>query len=256
MHLVIRPSYQRAQCAAAACSLSVRATGIMGCLPSRPLSSSAICAARKSPGATSTAQKGLPSIPLTGNLDVDGLHRFEIDLMETADWVKAALIKMKHARKNLSALHKPFEPSSPAKPLCVQYTERYTYDFTRPPPINNAIQLQVRVADLGLTSQERHRFLLLAGTTYDPYLDVVSMRSEKGQQDSLSEKIDRTLSLKELSGRIDKMIAAAKTLHDSFTDVPVNLSHAKRPKGVQQSTRSLKFPAEWLKPTAPATQKN
>ncbi|KAH6579794.1 hypothetical protein BASA61_010029 [Batrachochytrium salamandrivorans] len=82
------------------------------------------------------------------------------------------------------------------------------------------------------------------------------MRSEKGQQDSLSEKIDRTLSLKELSGRIDKMIAAAKTLHDSFTDVPVNLSHAKRPKGVQQSTRSLKFPAEWLKPTAPATQKN
>ncbi|KAH6579793.1 hypothetical protein BASA61_010028 [Batrachochytrium salamandrivorans] len=61
----------------------------MGCLPSRPLSSSAICAARKSPGATSTAQKGLPSIPLTGNLDVDGLHRFEIDLMETADWVKA-----------------------------------------------------------------------------------------------------------------------------------------------------------------------
>ncbi|EGF82415.1 hypothetical protein BATDEDRAFT_86631 [Batrachochytrium dendrobatidis JAM81] len=211
--------------------------------------------ARKSAG-DSASNTGIPSIPLTGDLDVDGLTRFEIDFMETADWVKTSLLKMKHAKKDLAHLHKPFEPATPTKPICVKYTERYTYDFTRPPPVNNAVALQVRVADLGLTPPQKHKFLLLAGKAYDPYMDLVSMADSKGQSHSLSEDIDRALSLKQLSGYMDEMIAAAKDTTDSFTDVPVNLTHAKRPKGVRQTARNLEFPTTWLKQTSKTVQEN
>ncbi|KAL2912459.1 28S ribosomal protein S35, mitochondrial [Polyrhizophydium stewartii] len=238
--------------ARASATPATAAAAAMRALRARTLASSAQAAARRREGDAGARGTDFANIQtLTGDLETDGLHRYEVEFFETAEWVKTAIRKMQTAEKDLAALHKPFVAPTSAQPVVVKYTDRYTYDFTKPPPVNNAVTLQVRVANLGLSAEQRHKFLLLAGSTYDPYLDVVTLHDAKEPQDSISAEIDRTLSLKELSARLDRILAEAKDTKDSFTDVPVDLSYLppKRPKQL----RNLEFPKQWLQPKPPAS---
>ncbi|KAI8820854.1 mitochondrial ribosomal subunit protein-domain-containing protein [Fimicolochytrium jonesii] len=179
---------------------------------------------------------------LTGNLAVDGVHRYELDFLETAEWVKELLVKMRDDQGMLKDLSRPFTPPTPHHTLIVETRDRFTYDFTQPAPVDTDVKLHVPVAGLNLDAQQRHKLLLLAGQNYDPYIDVITLKKEtpvEGVKDALS---DRDQNRVELARAVRRMVEDAKDTTDSFTDIPLDMRHLK-PRNV-----GLEFPQEWLKP--------
>ena len=92
-------------------------------------------------------------------------------------------------------------------------TDYYSFDFTKPNPLPET-KVVVQVSKLGLSKEERHVFLLLAGTLlltrgakYDPYADTLELIPEI---DSLGPEIDRYNSLLQCHEKLKTMIDMAK----------------------------------------------
>ncbi|KAI9092170.1 mitochondrial ribosomal subunit protein-domain-containing protein [Phlyctochytrium arcticum] len=230
----------RRGCAKSASSLALQ--GI-----SRGFSSSSPTFARKLGGQNERRGGDKDIATITGDLDKDGVHRFEMDFLETAEWTKDLLLKMQNDVDMLKEKLKPYE-APPAEHVVTTYTDRYAYDFTQPLPYDTRVVLQVQSAKLNLSDPEKHKFLLLAGKSYDPYSDVITLEVETGESARTGDaKADREENRLALARRLEAMIKQAKDTKDSFTDVPLDLRHIKPKKN------KLDFPEEWLRPkkTAP-----
>ncbi|KAI9003212.1 mitochondrial ribosomal subunit protein-domain-containing protein [Gaertneriomyces semiglobifer] len=212
--------------------------------PLRSFSTTTHSLARRRPNAGERRDE-LDFTAITGDLNKDGLHRYELDFMETAKWVKDLLVAMKQDANTLKAMHVPFKaPNTKSTPLCVQFTDRHTYDFTQPQPRNTKVTFHLRVSDLGLTDVQRHKFLLLAGKLYDPYTDVVTVRSETDEARATDDVSDRAENVETLGRMVADMVREAREGKETFEDLPVDMRHVK-PRRV-----GLEFPKEWLRPRA------
>ncbi|KAJ3282174.1 37S ribosomal protein S24, mitochondrial [Borealophlyctis nickersoniae] len=179
---------------------------------------------------------------ISGKLSEDGLNRYELDFIETAKWVKELLLKMKNAKAEVGAHARPFVPPDRTRPFCVRTVDDFTYDFSQPAPRNTRVSVLVSVADLNLTPEQRHKFLLLAGTAYNPYTDVVEFTRETPEErDSGFPEQDREGNRAEVLEILTRMVEEAKQ-GDAFLDVPLDLQH------VPPRRAGLEFPVEWLRP--------
>ena len=159
--------------------------------------------------ARDSSKKGLA--PLTGNLSSDGLHRYELDFFETAEWTQDLLVKMQDDTFEIS------EYQHKDQPLCFQFNTHHQYDFTRPPPINNSVKLWSSVSMLPLNAQERHNFLLIAGKAYDPRSDTVCLIPEETVDAPPQETCSRQENVNHLSQTLDRMIQAARVIMTRLT---------------------------------------
>ncbi|TPX65542.1 hypothetical protein SpCBS45565_g05086 [Spizellomyces sp. 'palustris'] len=179
---------------------------------------------------------------LSGDTAADGLHRYELDFVETAKWTRDLLLKMKKDVEMLKGKHRPFSPP-PTSHIVTTYYDSYTYDFTQPPPYSTKVTVQVKVGTLPLTPAQRHKFLLLAGENYDPYSDVVAMSAETSEVAATGNaEVDREMNRIGLVKLLNGMVNEAKDEKDAFTDVPLDLRHVKPRRA------NLEFPKEWLRP--------
>ncbi|KAJ3156939.1 37S ribosomal protein S24, mitochondrial [Geranomyces michiganensis] len=206
----------------------------------RPLFVSAAVRAPKPAGARQREDAAFGA--LTGDIDKDGVHRFEMDFLETAQWVKEMLYRMKDDQAMLASKARPYTPtSSSTHPLCFQTSTLATYDFSNPAPYNTRVVLHVRVADLALEPQRRHQLLLLAGDRYDPYTDVVTMEAETSDVARTGDMMaDREKNKESLRSAFAAMLNEAMTAEDSFTDVPLDMRH------ITVKRAGLEFPKSWL----------
>ncbi|KAJ3330812.1 37S ribosomal protein S24, mitochondrial [Blyttiomyces sp. JEL0837] len=150
---------------------------------------------------------------LSGFVNKDGLHRFELDFYETADWSQKLT----------------------GKPLVFVSSKTHTYDFTQPSPPSDRQKLLVHVGLLKLAPEVKHKFLLLAGKTYDPYEDVMTLKLEENavvEAGSMQERL-------ELVEKFEAVLKEANNKNDTFADVPVDLRH------VRVKRAHLAFPEEW-----------
>jgi hypothetical protein len=181
--------------------------------------------------------------PLTGNLDVDGLHRYDLDLLETVEWSKELLLKMKHNVPALQgggpvlgsplgrggacscnahthsphptprtppAMHVPYVAPGKGTPVCIEVVDVHSYDYTRPPPRNTRVTASFRVADLELEGRVRHNLLLLAGEHYDPYLDVVRVSRETSAEEATEPERDRAANMHAVMSVLAGLVREAK----------------------------------------------
>ncbi|KAJ3207760.1 37S ribosomal protein S24, mitochondrial [Dinochytrium kinnereticum] len=181
--------------------------------------------------------------PISGSLSKDGLNRYDLDFLETADWVKGLLLKMEEDGKNhvaSTAADTPLEQQTP-EPLVFSYINKYIYDFTQKPPSEDdvLVTLRVHVSSLGLTPEERHKFLLLTQSMYDPYQDVVTIKPEKNVDQEGESHACKRLKLVRV---LDAFLTEAKSPSDKFTDVPLDLRRVKARRA------HLAFPEHWKKP--------
>ena len=121
----------------------------------------------------------LPEISeISGDVDKDGLHRFELDLFETAEWTKNLVETMAADSEKLKKLNKPFIAPTENTPLCFKTTRFFTYDFTKRPNQIHPVSLLVKVSELSLKDDQRRKLLLLTGDYYDPVTDVITLESD------------------------------------------------------------------------------
>ncbi|KAI8586659.1 mitochondrial ribosomal subunit protein-domain-containing protein [Geranomyces variabilis] len=218
-------------------------------IATRQFSVSATLLAPKPAGAGPRQRDEAGFSALTGDIEKDGVHRFEMDFLETAQWVKEMLHKMKDDQKMLQSKARPYTPKPPSShPLCFQTSTLATYDFSTPAPYNTRVLLHVRVADLALEPARRHQLLLLAGDRYDPYTDVVTMEAETSDVARTGNMTaDRDKNKETLRSAFAAMLEEAKTAKDSFTDVPLDMRH------IPVKRAGLEFPESWLRPPPPAS---
>lgn len=99
-----------------------------------------------------------------GNLDfgaVDGgLHRYELDFIETAEWTKDLLQSLHEDRASLTKMYRKYEETE--NPICVFETDFYTFDFSKKKPSSEQY-FGIKASRLGLSESEKHAFLLIAG---------------------------------------------------------------------------------------------
>ncbi|KAI8808894.1 hypothetical protein BJ742DRAFT_806783 [Cladochytrium replicatum] len=197
-------------------------------------------ARKRSPLANSTPDSQYPT--LSGNTARDGLNRYQLDFVETAEWVKNMLLKLKTDAPLLKAQHhlNARETESQIPVICLESSEKFTYDFTQPPPTSTSARLHVRVANLTeLDAAQSHKFRLLTGNLYNPRNDTVVFDSDKGDLNASKKEVFRMFldSLKE------------SQTGDALTDIPLDVGH------VRPTVAGLEFPKQWLQ-TPPVSRKD
>ncbi|KAJ3193477.1 acetyl-CoA synthetase [Irineochytrium annulatum] len=192
---------------------------------------------------------------LTGSINDDGLNRYEVDLLETADWVKRMLLVMRDqhtvpelTEEQLAAREEAGKKPHPA--LIFTYPRIYTYDFT----MDNAkhgdegMCLLVHVSSLlkNESAAVRHKFLLLAGDRYNPYEDVVKLSRPPDDKvrDSLTWRSHAAERLY-LVRLLNRILKEAKHEPAKFKDLKVDLRHVTPRKS------HLAFPEEWKRAGPP-----
>ncbi|KAL7270974.1 37S ribosomal protein S24, mitochondrial [Rhizina undulata] len=128
----------------------------------------------------------------------------------------------------LTALCKPFVP--PTKKQILRF--RYTTYMGEKHPAEPKVVMEVATIDLDLNDQQRAKLIKLAGVRYNPETDIIRMSCEMFEQPAQNKRY--------LSDVLDRLIAEAKDLTESFEDIPFDFRHHKfkKPKP--------KFPKEWL----------
>lgn len=242
-------------------------------------SSSVAFARRRLKFADSSSGLGADALSrITGNINLDGLHRYDLDFLETADWVKKLLLKMK---TDLTPDVANTFSSETSYPLAFQSTQKFTYDFTVPNPTPIRTRLLARVDGLGLTTREQiHKLLVLAGDAYDPYQGVITLflheneivaKNSGSEQNNSSSSSNRSKSVSGeeeivppqsvrekliLVERLERLVAEAKSGEDTMADIPVDLRHVagskKNGKLSKMKKRvNLSFPETWLASNEP-----
>lgn len=168
-------------------------------------------------------------------MDCDEVEEFDEDDMTEMAHAKLEEIKeMRHYNRLavwelplLSKLAKPFVPPSENQPLRWRYT---TY-FGDTHPAEKKVVVQFAPDDLKLTQQQTEKLKKLAGTRYNPEMEIVKMSCESYEHQAQNKRY--------LLSVIDKLIAEAKDPRDTFEDVPLDTRH-------HQVKSRPRFPKEWL----------
>lgn len=116
---------------------------------------------------------------ITGDVDRDGVNRFELDTIETTLWTRSLLQAMKDDNKHLLLVGNKFT-TPVTDPICIETQHSFTYDFSKPPTgEDECATIHIKVDKLNLTKIQVDRLVLLAGNTYSKELDLISMKSNK-----------------------------------------------------------------------------
>ncbi|KAJ2742764.1 37S ribosomal protein S24, mitochondrial [Coemansia sp. BCRC 34301] len=155
-------------------------------------------------------------------------HTYGHLLMESVRDVRRYVRQMKFEHPTLVEYAKPFQP--PPASHILRFERSITMG-ERHLPSDRKVLLRVQVAQLGLAGPELHKFVLLAGSRYNPITDELKM-SESREPSSLLNK-------RRLANTLSALISEAKKKDDSFADVPLDFKYCDyKPKA--------KFPLEWL----------
>ena len=143
---------------------------------------------------------------LTGDLHQDGLNRYELDLIEAAEFTSQFLSNITSNQEKLQQLYKPFIGEGE---FCIQYTDEYSFDFTKPLKKTCDAKLHFNLDSLNLEPKERHAFLLLVGDKYDPYTNSVTLDDGLDGCDSHTDaQYDRVL--KKYSEQLRELLKVSK----------------------------------------------
>ncbi|KAF9419446.1 37S ribosomal protein S24, mitochondrial [Entomortierella beljakovae] len=173
-------------------------------------------------------------------LDISNLEEFRFDdsttegydRLEAQKEIRKYLRITKYELPKLKAFVKPFRPPKNTEILRFRTS---TYIGEPNHPAAPKVVLSVKVKSLPLTNPELHKFLLLAGSRYEPVSGEVKMSCEQFK--------DRSQNFKWLSDTLDKLVAEAKNDPESVSDVPLDLRHAEK-----KMKPKIQFPKEWNRP--------
>lgn len=141
-------------------------------------------------------------------------------------------------------------------PQLVKYRKNYTpipkkespvvYKYTRfigeAHPGEKKVSLQLKLSDLSLSSEEEHKFKLIAGPRYDHQTDIFLMSCDRYLEPAQNASF--------LSDVLDDLIAESKVNPQEFANLPLDKRHtvAKYSKKQRKNTLHIPFPKEWEKP--------
>ncbi|KXS09787.1 hypothetical protein M427DRAFT_38421 [Gonapodya prolifera JEL478] len=215
---------------------------------------------RRRPAPAASSKRPPPEreiVDLTGNLAEDGLDRYQLDFLETAEWVKDVLLKMKNDAPTLAEKKQkaPFVPE-PSRIFTYHTTTTFDFDFTIPhhqhasgPDRSVTVSFRVSdaVAHLGLSKEQHHKLLLLvAGVApRGPESESDRPNLQPGALEKIAQEAERkTVSYdvdtdtatitcdtfafkgqnkKWLSDTVDRLIEEAKDTTDAFADIPIDV---------------------------------
>ncbi|KAJ3221053.1 37S ribosomal protein S24, mitochondrial [Clydaea vesicula] len=175
---------------------------------------------------------------LTGNLDKDGVHPYEMDLIENVDFVNKILCKMQTDLPKLKAFNNNFISENNHKNrLCFKYQEKFDFDFSKPPrkEYEKVVTLMFKVDDLDLTDKQKHKFILLCEKTFNPLNGVITWKKD-GLKDGLTELENAYW----LADCFDRVYENVKSDDADYSGLKINYIKFKQPK------LNLEFPQEWL----------
>lgn len=162
--------------------------------------------------------------PVTGEIENDGLTRYEQDFFETLEWVKILALKVQN-----DELPKSPGVYNPEGCLVIQKTREVTYDFSRVPvPDEEVFILDMNKLPAEITPIQRHYLLLICKDRFDAYTNTVTFLSS----DEIKKTWKEVLEFKQ-----DKMA-------EDVAKIPLDLSNIK--KTVGRKKKDLSFPKEWL----------
>ncbi|KAJ2860383.1 37S ribosomal protein S24, mitochondrial [Coemansia aciculifera] len=155
-------------------------------------------------------------------------HTYGHLLMESVRDVRRYVRQMKYEHPTLVEHAKPFRP--PPASHILRFERSITMG-ERHLPSDRKVLLRVQVAQLGLKGPALRKFVLLAGSRYNPVTDELKM-SESREPSSLLNK-------RRLADTLNALVAEANKKDDSFADVPLDFKYCDyKPKA--------KFPLAWL----------
>ncbi|KAJ3135194.1 hypothetical protein HK100_003009 [Physocladia obscura] len=241
--------------------------------------SASLLARRRMPaGAADQVSSGPDDValrPLTGKWEVDGLHRYELDLLETADWTTRLLRDLssyqhtpttKSITTHSATAHQTNTTTTAAPKtasnstghrrghslgLAIRTSRSFDFELEKiasnGDPSVHPVVLQVlfdKLSPLLPSAQAKHKFLVLAAENYDgSAILTFSSNPANESQRSLSFIQRRLLLLATLRNLINE----ANKTDENFDDIPINLRRIKK------STRVLSFPKEWKQPKSKNT---
>jgi hypothetical protein len=110
---------------------------------------------------------------VTGDVNVDGLTRYEIDIWETSIWVKELIQMVQNDTLPTATKWTP-----PSLPLVVQKTCTKSFDFAQK-PVDDSHTYIIDMSKLEVTPTQRHFMLLLCKDKYDLTHNVIRLHSAK-----------------------------------------------------------------------------
>jgi hypothetical protein len=159
-----------------------------------------------------------PEFPaVSGNIELDGLTRYEQDFFETCSWVKALFEKVHNDSlpNNTNFIKNKSE-------ILVEKTTFYPYDFTLPlqPPI---MQYIIDLDQINLKPHQRHFMLLLCKDKLDVYKNIIVLSTLQELQLVLKNSLE---------------------CDEGFNEIPLDLSQVKI--GTKVITKDNTVPQQWL----------
>jgi hypothetical protein len=149
--------------------------------------------------------------PITGDIDKDGLNRYELDFMEQATVVKELLLKLQKDQ---------FQPKKFEKKgsICLQVNSSFEFDKKS---TEKSYLLHVPLDALSIDKKQRHSLILLVGKRFDPYTNSFTLQGN---------------SKPELQEILDKLLTESTR---DLSDIRVDLRHVRIRK-------TLDFPVQWI----------
>ncbi|TPX32810.1 hypothetical protein SmJEL517_g04135 [Synchytrium microbalum] len=205
----------------------------------RPFTVTAIRnARRKTRLAELSRENQIQAEPLTGDINKDGMHRYELDFVETASWCRRILESMRDDVQTLKDKAKPLQlPTTESSPLvAIQTRTQHAYDFSKPPIPDTSVTLHLLVSELGLSQSQHHKLALLCGDElYNQTTGILSLTESSSHKTSINREL--------VADKVKKLIEEAKNADaDSFADVPLPIKRRSR----RNTPRLLELPREWI----------
>ncbi|KAI9344549.1 hypothetical protein BDR26DRAFT_857154, partial [Obelidium mucronatum] len=180
---------------------------------------------------------------LTGDLRVDGLSRFEVDLAETAAWTKRLLADMAApAPATAARIGAQSEAAEAPALLLLQEDRAFAYDLAPAFARNGAVaaarlhlaQAAVEAA-LAADKPALHKFKVLAAPFFKPEQRAWVFTPASASASPTANKL-------ELLKTVHSLLKEAANSPEALAATPVDLRHIKKPK------RDLSFPEAWKQP--------
>ena len=173
--------------------------------------------------------KDLPVSKITGSSQ-DGLHKYEVDFLETAEWTTKALNLVNSFNLDVKQDSKiPLNSS-----LCFQTVQEHIYDYTIPQPLNNSVILLVKVNNLPVSENIKHVLKLICGKYYNSRTDLIKINSKDTIDCPPQETCTAQDNIDHLKSMFSKILSSAS--RNEFKDLKFHTRNSK----------NLEFPKEWL----------
>lgn len=159
---------------------------------------------------------------------MDGLTRYDIDFLEDVNWVKHILLSMKAISINKDGLVVNKNESGEIRsktPMCFESRRTYEYDFSKLPNPDTNVVMHVRVKNLDLSEEERHKLRVIATPNYDADSDVIKLTSDynfklgEGVENPLNKMANKVI----LARALSDLISDSKVNPHEFTDIPTGV---------------------------------